>query len=219
VSVRNWVARGLQRAWTWAEINAAVSATDPIGRRFGKIGPTTCLAFPMGTTMNERYIELGDDTIMGPYVVLTAGMARGQDMGDDAIIRIGDRVRIGRGSHIVGHHSITIEDDVISGPYVYITDQNHVYADVERPIARQWPTNSPVRIGAGSWLGANAVVLPGSNLGRNVVVASNSVVTGDVPDFAVVAGAPAKVVRQWTGEAWDPPLRDVPITPPPDYEG
>jgi hypothetical protein len=41
---------------------------------------------------------------------------------------------------------------------------------------------------------------------------------GEVPDFSVVAGAPAKVVRRWTGHTWDPPLRDVPITPPPDYE-
>jgi acetyltransferase-like isoleucine patch superfamily enzyme len=126
-------------------------------------------------------------------------------------------VRIGRGSHIVGHQSITIEDDVISGPYIYVTDQNHVYSDVSVPIARQWPANDPVRIGSGSWLGANAVILPGTDIGRNVVVAANSVVRGHVPDFSVVAGAPAKVVRRHIDDGWDPPLRDVVITPPEGY--
>src|SRR4051794_1070876 len=134
VSVRKRVGRGLQRAWAWAANGAAINATDPAGRRFRRMGPTSCLAFPQGAIYNEEWIELGNDTILGPYVCLTAGMAPGQDLGPDAIIRIGDRVRIGRGSHIVGHHSISIEDDVITGPYVYITDQNHVYADTTVPI-------------------------------------------------------------------------------------
>ena len=84
--------------------------------------------------------------------------------------------------------------------------------------SRQWPANSAVRIGAGSWLGAHAVILPGADLGRNVVVAANSVVRGAVPDFSVVAGVPAKVVRHHDGSGWVPPLRDVDITPPPGYK-
>ena len=97
-------------------------------------------------------------------------MAPGQPIGHDVVIRIGDRCNIGRGSHIVGHESIVIGDDVTTGPYVYITDQNHSYADPDLPIGRQWPSNAAVSIGAGSWLGAGAIILPGAVIGRNVVV-------------------------------------------------
>ena len=60
-----------------------------------------------------------------------------------------------------------------------------------------------MRIGAGSWLGAGAIVLPGAVIGRNVVVAAGSVVRGVVPDRCVVAGVPARVVRTYElGEGW-----------------
>ena len=89
-----------------------------------------------------------------------------------------------------------IGDDVFTGPYVYITDQNHGYADPDEPIGRQLPRNAAVRIGSGSWLGAGAIVLPGACIGRNVVVAAGSVVRGTVPDRCVVAGVPARIVRR-----------------------
>jgi acetyltransferase-like isoleucine patch superfamily enzyme len=119
------------------------------------------------------------------------------------VISIGDRCSIGRGSHIVGHLSIDIGDDVWTGPYVYITDQNHGYTDVEVPIARQWPVDAGVRIGSGSWLGAGAVVLPGATVGEHVVVGAGAVVRGDVPDRCVVAGSPARIVRRYDeAEGW-----------------
>lgn len=97
----------------------------------------------------------------------------------------------------MAHQSIEIGDDVFTGPYVYITDQNHVYDDPDVPIGRQWPRNAPVSIGAGSWLGAGAIVLPGTRLGRQCVVAGGAVVRGEFPDHSVVAGVPAKVVRSY----------------------
>ena len=101
--------------------------------------------------------------------------------------------------------SLVIGDDVFTGPYVYITDQNHGYADPDIPIGRQMPMNSAVRIGSGSWLGAGAVVLPGASIGRNVVIAAGSVVRGTVPDHCVVAGVPARVVRSYVpGDGWAP---------------
>ncbi len=72
----------------------------------------------------------------------------------------------------MGHWEIVIGDDIQTGPYVYITDQNHTYLDPVEPIGRQWPTEAPVRIGSGSWLGANAVILPGAQIGEHVVVAA-----------------------------------------------
>jgi len=126
------------------------------------------------------------------------------------VLAIGDRCVIGRGSHIVAHESITIEDDVWTGPYVYVTDQNHGYEDPGTPIGNQFPVNRPVRIGAGSWVGAGAIILPGANIGRNVVVAAGSVVRGKVPDRCVVAGVPAKIVREHTKAGWQPPRAETP---------
>jgi carbonic anhydrase/acetyltransferase-like protein (isoleucine patch superfamily) len=88
---------------------------------------------------------------------------------------------------------------------VYITDQNHGYADPDTPIGRQMPVNTPVVIGPGTWLGTGTIVLPGARIGRNVVVAAGSVVRGEVPDYCVVAGVPAKVVRSMTEAGWGRP--------------
>ena len=130
------------------------------------------------------------------------------------MLRVGDRCVIGRGSHIVAHRSVEIGDDVFTGPYVYITDQNHGYTDPDVPIGRQWPSNETVSIGSGAWLGAGAIVLPGARIGRNVVVAAGSVVRGEVPDRCVVAGVPARVVREYIpGSGWRPPLRSGGMPP------
>lgn len=192
-SILHWA---LQAA---AELGA-IGPDDPRGREFGRFGRGSVLAFPQGTVYNERFIHVGAGTMIGPHVSLTAGMVPGQQMASDPVVRIGDRCVIGRGSHVVGHWSIEIGDDVQTGPYVYVTDQNHTYQDPERPVGTQWPTESAVRIGSGSWLGAHAVVLPGADLGRNVVVAAGAVVRGPVPDHCVVAGVPARVVRRWLPE-------------------
>ena len=147
---RNLAAGLIQRAWGWISDVGAVSPDDERGRRFGSMGPRSMIAFPPGSVFGERWIHIGAETLIGPHVTLSAGMAPGQTMDDDSVVRIGDRCSIGRGSHIVGHRSIEIGDDVTFGPYVYVTDQNHVYADVEAPIGRQWPVEDPVVIGAGS---------------------------------------------------------------------
>jgi acetyltransferase-like isoleucine patch superfamily enzyme len=141
--------------------------------------------------------------MIGPYVSLSAGMAPGQEMVSDPVVSIGDRTLIGRGSHIVGHFCVEIGDDIQTGPYVYITDQNHVYSDPDVPIGAQWPTESSVRIGSGSWLGTGVVVLPGARIGRNVAVGAGSVVTGVLPDHCVAVGSPAKVVKRYTpADGW-----------------
>jgi carbonic anhydrase/acetyltransferase-like protein (isoleucine patch superfamily) len=184
-----------------------VTADTPAGQRFAAFGPGSMAAFPPGTGFGERSIAIGSGTLIGALVTLSAGMVPGQDLGPVPVLQVGDRCVIGRGSHIVAHHSLVIGDDVFTGPYVYITDQNHGYADPDVPIGRQFPVNAAVRIGAGSWLGAGAVVLPGACVGRNVVIAAGSVVRGTVPDWCVVAGVPARVVRTYRpGQGWSPPL-------------
>ena len=140
---------------------------------------------------------------------ISAGMVPGQKMVTDPVVRIGDRCMIGRGSHIVGHFQLEIGDDVHTGPYVYITDQNHGYEDPDQVVHAQWPSDVPVLIGSGSWLGTGVVILPGTVLGRNVVVGAGAVVRGTFPDHCVIAGVPARVVRRYVpGSGWVPPAPD-----------
>ena len=74
-------------------------------------------------------------------------------------------------------------------------DQNHRFDDLHVAVMHQGPASPrPVRIEDGAWLGINVCVLPGAHIGKNCVVGANSVVTGAVPDGAVVAGVPARVI-------------------------
>jgi serine acetyltransferase len=201
--LRRPLSRLVHAAWEGAADLGAIGPGDPRGRRFGRMGAGACLLFPQGAIYNEHLIHIGAETIVGPGASISAGMAPGQEMPTDPVVSIGSRTLIGRGSHIVGHWEIVIGDDIQTGPYVYITDQNHSYEDPVEPIGRQWPTEAPVRIGSGSWLGANAVILPGAQIGEHVVVAAGAVVRGEVPDRCVVAGVPARIVKRWVeGTGW-----------------
>lgn len=207
----------IHRGARWIRETAAVTAERPGPFRFGRIGPGTRLAYPQGTIFGERWIELGDYCIIGEQVTLTVGMVPGMEFGPDPVLRLGDGVVLGRGSHVVASQPVVFGREVYCGPYVYVTSDNHSYDDPDQPIGKQWPRTAPVEIGGGSWLGAGAVVLPGARLGRNVVVAAGSVVRGEVPDHSVVAGAPARIVRRWDPErGWQPPLRTpAPVPLPP----
>jgi acetyltransferase-like isoleucine patch superfamily enzyme len=201
----------VHRGWRWVQRAGAVTAARPGPHAFRAIGPGTRLAFPQGTVFGAPWIELGAHCVIGQDVTLTAGMLPGLDLGPEAVLRIGDGVVLGRGSHIVADAPITVGADVFFGPYCYVTSTNHSYADPEQPVGKQWPCAEPVVIGPGGWLGTGAMVLPSARLGRNVVVAAGAVVRGEVPDHTVVAGAPARPVRSWTPEdGWQPPLRSVP---------
>lgn len=209
------------RLWAWMRWAGGIGPQHRLGRRYAAFGEGALICFPPGDNLGVEHIALGRGALVAPNVTLSVGMAPGQPLPHGAtspVLRIGDRCLIGRGSHVVAHRSVVIGDDVITGPHCYITDQNHVYADPDAPIGRQWPTEDPVEIGTGSWLGTGAVILPGTRLGRNTVVAAGAVVHGTFPDHAVLAGIPATVVRRYEPDTgWQPALRDVVIDAPPDW--
>ena len=195
----------LAECWQRWRLKASIGSGSKRARAFGKFGPGSLILFPITTIFNEKYIHIGSETMIGEHAALSAGMMPGQVCLTDPVVRIGDRCLIGRGSGIVGHLSIDIGNDVWTGHHVYITDQSHGYEDVSLPISLQSQPESPVVIGDGSWLGHGVVVLPGAKIGKHVAVGANSVVTGELPDFCVAVGAPARVIRQYTPESgWTP---------------
>ena len=188
----------VQFTWAAAIELGAIGPHSRRARRFGRFGDGSVICFPPNALFNEQYISIGEGTMFGPEVTLSAGMVPGQQMVSDTVITVGDRCLFGKGSGIVGHLEIVIGDDVWTGHHVYITDQNHGYADLDLPISRQVMPERPVSIGSGSWLGHGTVVLPGAKIGRHVVVGANSVVTGELPDNCVAAGTPARVIKHLT---------------------
>ncbi|MGW7520177.1 acyltransferase [Streptomyces sp. NPDC054796] len=201
--VRRYACDAVQFLWAQAEKHGRISAARPARLRFAHLGEGACIAFPPGAIFGEQCIAIGEHTLVGAQVSISAGFAPGQDLGPGTVVDIGGHCSIGRGSHVVGHKSIAIGDHVLLGPYVYVTDQNHTYADPRRPIGGQPPVNSRVVIGDGCWVGTGAIVLPGTRLGRNVVVAGGAVVRGRFPDHCVIAGVPARIVRRYTpGRGW-----------------
>ncbi len=200
---RNALARILSWFHEVAADVGAIGPKDPAAKKFKSFGKGAALLYPQGVRYNERYISIGEGTMIGPNACLTAGMSPTQVMASDPVVSIGKRCIIGRGSHIIGHWSIEIGDDIQTGPYVYITDQNHSYEDLDTPIGRQWPTEAAVKIGSGSWLGANVVVLPGTTIGQHVVVGAGAVVHGEFPDRCVIGGVPARILKRYVeGKGW-----------------
>ena len=184
---------------------ATVGPDDAYADRFHYFGRGAALMAPQGVIYNERYLSIGDGTLIGPNVCLTAGLSGTQTMLHTPVVTIGNKCIIGRGSHLIGHWSIELGDEIQTGPYVYITDQNHSYESPDEPVGWQQPTEAAVRIGSGSWLGAHVVILPGSDLGENTTVAAGAVVRGTFPSHVVLGGVPAKVLRHFSEErGWQP---------------
>jgi acetyltransferase-like isoleucine patch superfamily enzyme len=131
-----------------------------------------------------------------------------EDLTDEPVIVIGDNCSIGVGTIISAKNGIHLECDVLVGQQVIMLDHNHEYEDITAPVRKQGITQGGrIRIGQGSWIGRGAAIIcPRGELtiGRNCVVGINSVVMGSIPDYSVVFGSPATIIRQYDPEtrAW-----------------
>jgi acetyltransferase-like isoleucine patch superfamily enzyme len=110
-------------------------------------------------------------------------------------LRIGDKVVLGRENTINCYLDVEIGAATIIADWVYVTDFDHRTDDVHLPIKDQGIVKTPVRIGPDCWLGVKSTVLRGSRVGRGSVLGAHAVVRGDVPEYSIAVGAPARVVR------------------------
>ncbi|HLU83293.1 MAG TPA: acyltransferase [Trueperaceae bacterium] len=120
-------------------------------------------------------------------------------------ITIGDRVTATGALQVVAFKEIVIEDDVMFAANIFVSDGSHGTTTGEVPYKYQGITGiAPIRIGRGSWIGQNAVIMPGVTIGELAVIGANSVVTNDVPPRCVAVGAPARIVKRWdlTAQRW-----------------
>ena len=106
---------------------------------------------------------------------------------------IGDGSGIGVNCSI--HGPLTIGDNVMMGPDVVILTSNHNFANIDIPMSKQGFSLKPVVIGNDVWIGTRSIILPGVTVGNGVVIGAGAVVTKDIPDYAIVGGVPAGVIR------------------------
>jgi acetyltransferase-like isoleucine patch superfamily enzyme len=191
-----------------AKRHGMVRPWHPLAGQFASMGEGSWVAFPPGDYVNAHAVRIGRECMLGADVTLAVGMPNEEfPAGCDPVIDFGDRTTIGKNCWFVAREKVVLEHDVTLAPNVYITDHNHTYADPWLPVGQQILQCEPVRIGAGTWIGTNVVVLPGADVGRNCAIAAGTVVRGVIPDHSVVAGVPGKVVRRWTeAGGWEPPL-------------
>lgn len=211
---RRLVNEAIQRGWRAVRRAGAIAPGTAAAARFGSFGDGSIVGFPTATLYGEAQMHIGEETLIGCWTTLATGYSPDQDTVPPRALVIGDRCVIGQRCGLVAHESIEIGDDVWFGQDIFVTDANHGFEDPDVPIGQQLGPHEPVRIGAGSWVGHGVVILPGSRIGRHVVVAAGSVVRGEVPDYSVVAGVPAKVIRTLDPDAPRPDPADFPELEP-----
>jgi len=108
-------------------------------------------------------------------------------------IEMGDHSELGTRCMI--HGNVKMGSYVIMGPDVKIYARNHKFDKLDEPIATQGKNYYETIIGNDVWIGANSIILPGVRVGNHCIVAAGSVVTKNVPDYAIVGGNPAKTIK------------------------
>ena len=137
---------------------------------------------------------------VGPSARLELG--RWSWIGNDAKVRvhegvvaIGAKSVLGQECTLSCYQHVSIGRECVIADRVMLIDFDHGVVEVERPIRLQGIYKRDVRVGSNVWIGYGACILRGVSVGHNSIVGTNAVVTRDVPENAVVGGAPARVLR------------------------
>jgi acetyltransferase-like isoleucine patch superfamily enzyme len=116
-------------------------------------------------------------------------------------LKFGENTYIGFFSEIMCIHDVQFGKNIICGPFLFITDSNHEYRDIRIPISDQGaPLNerqNQIQIGDDTWIGAHVSIIGNVKIGKHCVIGAGSVVVKDIPDYCVVVGVPAKIIKTY----------------------
>lgn len=135
---------------------------------------------------DNRGIEIGDGVFIGRNTILSC------KNGD---ILIGDRANIGFNCEIFSASQVRVGQAILMAAYTYLVGGDHLYDRTDIPVLDQGRTARGIDVGDHVWLGTHVVVNDGAAIGRDAIIGAGGVVTGQIPDFAIAVGIPARVVR------------------------
>lgn len=131
------------------------------------------------------------------YAGENINIEKGAYFGDGSEIEIGDNSGIGINCRLSG--PVKIGSNVMMGPEVIILTQSHKHDRTDIPMIKQGKTTvKPVTIRDDVWIGTRAIILPGVSVGKGAIIGAGAVVTKNIPEFVVVGGNPAKIIKYRT---------------------
>ena len=147
-----------------------------------------CCLDAKGTT--NQGIAIGDGVFVGRNTILSC------KNGD---ILLEDHANIGFNVEVFSASRVRVGKSVLIAAYTYLVGGDHLYDRVDVPVLYQGRTAQGIDVGDHVWLGAHVVVTDGSRIGRDAIVGAGAVVVGEIPEFHIAAGVPAKVIRDRRG--------------------
>lgn len=162
--------------WTW---------------RFAEFGSSSVLTRPAWIA-GARRIAIGSEVVIFPGSWLASESA-------DASLQIGDGCLIRSSAVLSASERVVLEDYVVLAGRVTVIDSDHTWSDGEPRITNNRSLTGPIRIGRGTWVAEQSMVLRNTDIGAFCIVAANSVVRGTFPDFSLIAGSPAVVIGSTAG--------------------
>ena len=165
--------------------------TSVVLRHPGKIRIGNDVAIDDGCVLDakgsaNRGIEIGSRVFLGRHTLVVC---------KEGDIVLEDGVNVSYNCTVFSASSVRIGAETLLAAYCYVVGGGHDFDRVDVPVVQQARPSRGIVVGPGGWLGAGAIVLDGVTVGPNAIVGAHAVVTQDVPGSAIVAGAPARVVR------------------------
>lgn len=149
--------------------------------------------------LSLREMSLGNQVLIFDFARIEAVKSYEGFIFKPSII-LHDHVQIQQGLHLTCATKVEIGENTAIGANVTITDIHHPYEDINLPIEKQPIVTQDVAIGADCKIYNNAVILPGAKIGKHCTIGANSVVKGYFPDYSVIVGSPAKIVKRYSFE-------------------
>ncbi len=143
-----------------------------------------CLLDAKGT--DNSGIEIGNGVFLGRNSILSC-------KNGDIVLK--DEVNIGFNCEVFSASKVILEQSVLVAAYTYLVGGGHDFDSTETHVLAQGRSSKGITVDRGAWLGAGARILDGVRIGRDSIIGANAVVTKDVPEYAIVGGVPAAVIR------------------------
>lgn len=151
----------------------------------------------VGRIHGSKCITIAEKTCFGDYCYLTTWP---EYVKEKPSLDIGAHCSFGAFNHITCANKIVLGNNLLTGKWVTISDNNHGNTSLEmllkHPTERPIVSKGPVIVEDDVWIGDKVTILAGVHIGKGAVIAANAVVTKDVPAYSVVAGNPANIIKQ-----------------------